>query len=230
MALSLPTSGSLSKLTIANWFGQNPSSSSTANSVRLGGTGTPWSLNQIVFSNTNSTTPSSNTRSIADYRGAKFAMFSNSSRTSAHGSTYSNTSGGSFTCYFGIHNRYGTNSGMLYSYNRGFPITLHFQTISGNLSNIVLRVKTGTSNTLQTLSVPFGVNEISFVGNYWYFSISMSLQGATWEGLVTASPGYHGSYTGQGDGYHKIGMDLELPGVSSDSSFGPPMKDPPKFR
>ena len=229
MALSLPTSGSLSKLTIANWFGQNPSSSSTANSVRLGGTGTPWSLNQIVFSNTNSTTPSSNTRSIADYRGAKFAMFSNSSRSNVYGSTYSNLSFGSFACYFGIHNRYGTNSGMLYSYNRGFPITLDFQTISGSLSNISIRVRTGTSSTLQTLSVPFGVNQVSFVGNYYYLSISMPFEGASWEGLVVAQPGYHGSYTGQGNGYHKIALDLEWPRASS-SSFGPPMKDPGMFR
>ena len=232
MARSLPTSGSLSMLTIGNWFGQNASSSSTANSVRLGGTATPWTMNQVVFSATNSTTPSTNRRSIADYRGAKFAMFTNSTRSSVHGSSYSDFILGVFTCYFGIQNSSGTNSGMLYSYNRGYPITLYFTTTSGSLSNIIIRVRTGTSTTLQTLSVPFGASSVTFVGNYYYLSIMAAYEGAYWEGLVTAYPSYHGSYTASGyslmgTGYHRMGIYLEWPMMSSSSDpFGEPGLEP----
>ncbi len=152
MSTPLPSSGAISMLTLGNYLGM-------ARDIKLSGSHTPLSMNQIFFSKVNTTTPVSNTVSMNSFYGRTFSAYTNSTRTNQVVLPLSNRIDGDITIYLGIGTPKAGQSGSLYQYNRGMPVKIRIEPIFGDLSELDCFVKTGTSSWSTALFYGFQLKD-----------------------------------------------------------------------
>ena len=192
------TSGQISFADIANHLGYSLSN------LKLSGINTshPFTFNQIFFSY-NGYNPLSNTVSLNSFKGKRFALHTNSSRTNEHTDIHRDIRFGLFSAYFGFGSSQNGNSSILKPYNRGIPFTIRLTSLNGlTLGYLFVSLRRDTTNTYESLR-PSGTS-YSFTGNYHFISIYPTRTNINLEFIIEVFP----SGSTSASGVHRIECNL----------------------
>lgn len=222
MATIIPSSGAISASYMESYIGGGSGNQYLSYPVNGSTpTGANLSLNQLFNSRyPNNINTWSGSMSYGSLRGKCFGIYTSSTRTVLHGSSFNDYFSGYFSGYFGFGTSTSGTSGVLNTINQGFPIGIRISTLSGSAFGLRVRV---FNNSGVWTTLPFSTPTFEIIGNYSGITIDAQT-GYFYELYLQVWPAKDSRTLASGVGVHSISLRLEEPQIDESSSdpFGDP--------